>query len=93
MKHKFAFVCAAALALVSTAALAEDGAKPKTGVEAKFESLDKDADGRLNKEEISSDSGLSGSFSTIDGNSDGYVTMEEFRAKVKMKSGTSGQQF
>ena len=58
MKHKFAFVCAAALALVSTAALAEDDAKPKTGVEAKFESLDKDADGRLTKEELSSDSGL-----------------------------------
>jgi Ca2+-binding EF-hand superfamily protein len=92
MKYKFAFACAAALALVSTAAMAGDDAKPKKGVEAKFESLDKDADGRLSKEELSSDSGLSGSFSTIDGNSDGYLTMEEFRAKVKTKP-TSGQTF
>ena len=91
MKHKFAILCAAALACVSTAALAED-AKPKKGVEAKFESLDKDADGRLSREELSSDSGLSGSFSTIDGNSDGYVTIEEFRAKVKTKP-SSGNTF
>jgi Ca2+-binding EF-hand superfamily protein len=92
MKHKFAFVCATALALVSSGALAQDEAKPKKGVEAKFESLDKDTDGRLSKEEMSSDSGLSGSFSTIDGNSDGYVTIEEFRSKVKMKP-TSGQPY
>ncbi len=71
----------------------EGDAKPKKGVEAKFESLDKDADGRLSKEELSSDSGLAGSFSTIDGDADGYVTMDEFRAKVKMKPTTSGQQF
>jgi Ca2+-binding EF-hand superfamily protein len=93
MKHKFAFVCAAAFALVSTAALAEGDAKPKNSVEAKFESLDKDADGRLSKEELSGDKGLSWSFSTIDGNSDGYVTMDEFRAKVKMKPATSGQPY
>ena len=90
MKHKLAFVCA--VALVSTAALADQDAKPKKGVEAKFESLDKDADGRLSREELSSDSSLSGSFSTIDGNSDGYVTMEEFRAKVKTKP-SSGSTF
>jgi Ca2+-binding EF-hand superfamily protein len=90
MKHKFAFMCAAAL--LSTAALAEDDNKPKSGVEAKFESLDKDTDGRLSKEELSSDSSLSGSFSTIDGDADGYVTKEEFRAKVKTKP-TSGQSF
>ena len=35
-------------------------------MDAKFESLDKDADGRLSKEELSSDSGLSGSFSHND---------------------------
>ena len=92
MNHKFAILCAAALACVSTAALADEDAKPKKGVEAKFESLDKDADGRLSREELSSDSGLSGSFSTIDGNSDGYVTIEEFRAKVKTKP-SSGNTF
>jgi len=92
MKHKFAFVCAATLAMVTTAAFAEEAAQPKKGVDAKFESLDKDADGRLSKEELSSDSGLAGSFSVIDGDSDGYVTMNEFRAKVKKKP-TSGQPF
>ena len=91
MKHKIAFVCAAAL--LTSAAFAEDAAKPKSGVEAKFESLDKDADGRLSKEELSSDSGLSGSFHTIDGNSDGYVTKEEFRAKVKTKPSNSGNPY
>ena len=90
MNHKFVFVCAAAL--LSAAAFAED-AKPKKGVEARFESIDKNADGKLTQEELAGDSKLSGMFSTLDRDGDGAVTLEEFRAKVQVKPGSSSSSY
>lgn len=65
----------AATALVAGSVLAGGG---ETMASKSFESLDKNADGRITASESVVDKGLSAAFATADANSDGAVSKEEF---------------
>lgn len=64
----------AATALVAGSVLAGG----ETMASKSFESLDKNADGRITASESVVDKGLAASFATADANSDGAVSKEEF---------------
>ncbi len=71
------FTCAAG-ALIASLALAS-GAMAQAG-KPSFESLDKNADGKLSLDEASVDPALFTAFKTLDTNKDGYLSKEEFAA-------------
>jgi hypothetical protein len=48
--------------------------------QAKFESLDRDRDGALNKREAKSDASITAQFDSMDVNLDGYITRAEYQA-------------
>jgi Ca2+-binding EF-hand superfamily protein len=58
---------------LASAAYAQSG-KPS------FESLDKNADGKISLDEASADPALFTAFKTLDTNKDGYLSKEEFSA-------------
>lgn len=74
MRHftRAAGIVVASLALAG-GAFAQSG-KPT------FESLDKNADGKVSLDEASVDSALFTAFKTLDTNKDGYLSKEEFAA-------------
>ena len=73
-----------AAALITTAATANepggDKDRSRQAAEAKFESLDRNDDGRVSKSEARDDSKLSAQFTSADTNSDGYLTEPEYTA-------------
>ena len=73
-----------AAALITTAATANepggDKDRSRQATEAKFESLDRNDDGRVSKSEARDDSRLSAQFTSADTNSDGYLTEPEYTA-------------
>jgi hypothetical protein len=77
--------------LFTTAAMANgpsgDGDKDrsKQAAEAKFESLDRNSDGRVSKNEAQSEDMLSAQFAAVDADSDGYVTESEYTAMADTK--------
>jgi hypothetical protein len=74
--------------LLSAGAIADD-TKPTRGKEAMqskeatFKSLDKNADQRLSKSEVATDTALSAHFATLDSNRDGSLTMGEYAAHTE----------
>jgi Ca2+-binding EF-hand superfamily protein len=66
---------AALFALASQGAQAAEG---KAQGEAKFESLDKNSDGKVSLNEASEHDGLFVAFENLDKNKDGTLTKEEF---------------
>jgi hypothetical protein len=69
-------------ALLSAGAMADD-TKPMQGTEATFKSLDKNADERLSKSEVATDTALSAHFAALDANRDGFLTMGEYAAHTE----------
>jgi hypothetical protein len=65
-----------ALALVSAIGLAG----PASGMEAAFDDLDVDKDGKLSKQEASKQAGLD--FAKADTNQDGWLTRPEYEAAI-----------
>ena len=73
---KSAIVLGVTAAMMAFGAYANDaGDKAKS-----FESLDKNADGRITPSEASAREGLSSSFSTADVNADGGLTKQEYNS-------------
>ncbi len=70
---RYVIITAAAAALLAGTALAGE-----TMASTSFESLDKNADGRVTVSEATADKGLASGFATADANSDGAVSKEEF---------------
>ena len=80
-----ALVALFAAALVTTAVADDQYSKDKEqakSVEAKFKSLDKNADQQLSKSEAREDGSLSAQFASLDLNVDGFVSKSEFTAKM-----------
>jgi len=69
---KYVLITAAA-ALLAVTAFADE-----TMASTTFESLDKNADGRITVSEATADKSLASNFATADANSDGAVSKEEF---------------
>ena len=83
---KYQIILLASAALVSTAAMAgDDESKHSKGKTTVFETLDKDADGKLTQEELSGNEALSASFSRLDGDKDGFVSKREFQRNTVRK--------
>ena len=68
-----------ALAACSVALAAESGAKPT------FDSLDKNADGKVSLNEAADNDGLFVAFKSLDTNKDGTLSKEEFAAYQRDK--------
>lgn len=66
------------LIITAAALLAGTALAGETMASKSFESLDKNADGRITASESVVDKNLAGSFATADANSDGAVSKEEF---------------
>jgi Ca2+-binding EF-hand superfamily protein len=74
--------------------LADDENKPMKSADATFKSLDRDADERLSKTEVVSDSMLTDHFAAVDADSDGYLTKREYTAHMKdMKKGSEKKDY
>lgn len=85
---KSAIVAGLTATVLSLGAFAGDDMKG-----AKFESLDKNSDGRITASEASAHQDLSTGFATADANADGGLTKAEFNswsASMKSGSGSSG---
>lgn len=76
MKTRLVLLCS--VALLSTAALADDKMEEK-GSGDTFKMLDTDGDGKISKSEASANEHLANSFDKLDGNSDGFVTKREWQ--------------
>lgn len=72
----------AATALFVGIAIADDQQK-SADADATFKSLDRDADQRLSKSEVASDSMLTEHFAAADADSDTYLTKREYSAHMK----------
>jgi len=72
-----------AVALTSTA-LAEDPSSTK-GSGDLFSTVDRDADGKVTKEEAATNASFEKNFDALDGNSDGVVTEREFQRNTMHK--------
>jgi Ca2+-binding EF-hand superfamily protein len=72
-----------ATALAIGVAAADDRDKPAASADTTFKSLDRDADQRLSKTEVASDTMLTEHFAAVDADSDGYVTKREYSAHMK----------
>lgn len=70
-----------ALALICSAAIADDKDKPARGTAATFEALDKDSDQRVSQSEAAADQNVSARFASLDADSDGYLTKREYTAR------------
>lgn len=85
---KTAIVAGVAATVMAVGAFAGEGMKSASS----FESLDKNADGRISASEASADQGLASSFATADANADGGLTKAEFQSwhdnAKKMQHGT-----
>jgi hypothetical protein len=86
VKALIALSVAATFAMSATAAdrpAAEPANKQPASTEAKFESLDRDRDGALNKREVRSDASITAQFDRMDINLDGYITQPEYLAYLE----------
>lgn len=76
---------------LSTAAFADNpvarnpSERPDEGVQARFESLDRNKDRQLSKAEAGTDASIGARFASVDSNGDGYLTAVEYAAGVRMK--------
>jgi hypothetical protein len=87
MKTFRLYVAGAAAMLPLAAAVAQSpppAGQPPQGQGATFESLDKDADGRISKAEAEANAGVKAQFSSYDINGDGYIE----RAEVGQANGS-----
>jgi hypothetical protein len=80
-----AFISISALAIALAAGAATAGANERHGgsAAAVFESLDRNSDQRLSKQEASSDESVAGKFAALDVDGDGYITKREFTARME----------
>lgn len=76
MKHYL--LAASAAVLMVGAAVAGEGHDKSPMASTSFESLDKNADGRISATEANADKALNAGFSAADTNSDGALSKEEF---------------
>jgi hypothetical protein len=86
MKALIALSVAVAFATSATAA-DRSADKPAAPAQAKFESLDRDRDGALNKREAKSDASITAQFDSMDVNLDGYITKAEYQAYTERNKG------
>ena len=82
MKLRLIALCSAAL--LSTAAIAEDGSRKSNPSDA-FASLDADSDGKVSKEEASGHESIADNFDRLDRDRDGFVSKKEFRRNTMPK--------
>lgn len=82
MTTKLVSILSVATLLVGVA-VADDSEKSMTSQDATFKSMDQNADSRLSKAEVVSDTMLAEHFADVDGDSDGYLSMREYSAHMK----------
>lgn len=73
---KTAIIAGVTATLMAAGAFAGEGMKSASS----FESLDKNADGRISASEASAHQGLASGFATADANADGGLTKAEFQS-------------
>jgi hypothetical protein len=80
-----AFISISAFAIALAAGVATAGGNERYGgpAAAVFESLDRNSDQRLSKQEASSDESVAGKFAALDVDGDGYITKREFTARME----------
>lgn len=85
MKALIALSVATTFAISAMAAdrpVAEPTDKQPAATQAKFEALDRDRDGALNKREVKSVASIATQFDSMDANRDGYITQPEYLAFI-----------
>lgn len=94
MKQTSRLIVGAAVALLPLAAFAQtappDTSAPPQQQGATFESLDKDADGRISKVEAEANASVKAQFSSYDRNGDGFIERSEV-TRSSSESGTPKQ--
>jgi hypothetical protein len=85
MKALLALSVAVAFATSATAAdrPVNPSDKAAAPAQAKFQSLDRDRDGALNKREAKPDASITAQFDAMDVNLDGYITRAEYMAYLE----------
>lgn len=73
----------AATVLSVGVATADDKEKSAASADATFKSLDRNADERLSKSEVTGNTMLTEHFAAVDADSDGYLTEREYSAHMK----------
>jgi hypothetical protein len=82
MKYPMIVLCAVAL---TSTALAEDPSNTKGSTDV-FTTVDRDADGKVTKEEAATNASFEKNFAALDGNSDGVVTEREYHRNTMPKT-------
>jgi hypothetical protein len=83
MKALVALSAATTLAISATAAdrpVRDPSSTPAAAAQARFEALDSDRDGALNKREAKSSASIAAHFDAMDVNLDGFITQPEYVA-------------
>lgn len=83
-----ALIASSVMALATAAAAADRPVKDPSSrtaapAQAKFEALDRDRDGALNKREAKLDASIAAQFDSLDINLDGYISRPEYVASVQ----------